>query len=63
MSDEEPYGWLLTVAQNDCRGFATIPTREHPADYVLKNHRYSLIFAMPLSRNQFLAFKKWYENG
>ena len=66
MSDnknKEPYAWLITVAQDDCRGFATIPTRQHPADYVLENDRYSLIFAIQLSRKQFLAAKKWYENA
>lgn len=63
MSDEEPYGWLLTVAQDDCRGFSTIPTRQHPAEYVLENDRHSLICAMPLSEKQFLAAQKRYENG
>ena len=61
--DKEPYAWLITVAQDDCRGFAKIPTRQHPADYVLENDEYSLIFAIQLSKQQYLAAKKWYENG
>ena len=50
--------WLITVAQEDCRGFVTIPIRKHPADYISKNTRDSLICAIPISRSQYLVAKK-----
>lgn len=55
--------WLITVAQDDCRGFVTIPTKQHPADYVADNDGYSLIFAIPISRKQFSLALKKYKNG
>lgn len=54
--------WLITVAQDDCGGFMTIPIRKHPADYMAENARDSLIFAISISRSQFLAAKRAYEN-
>ena len=66
MSDnetKEPAAWLITVAQDDCRGFVTIPTKQHPADYVAENDGYSLIFAIPISRKQFSLALKKYTNG
>ena len=54
--------WLITVAQEDCRGFMTIPISKHPADYISENARDSLIFAISISRSQFLAAKRAYEN-
>ena len=55
--------WLITVAQDDCRGFSTIPIAQHPADYISKNAGDSLICAIPISRKQFLVAKRAYENG
>ena len=63
MSDKAKQFWLVTVAQDDCRGFVTIPTKQHPADFVAENGRYSLIFAMPISRKQFLVALKQYQGG
>jgi hypothetical protein len=54
--------WLITVAREDCRGFTTIPIRKHPADYIAENARDSLICAIPISRSQFRAAWKAYEN-
>jgi hypothetical protein len=55
--------WLITVAQDDCRGFSTVPIAQHPADYISKNAGDSLICAIPISRKQFLVAKRAYENG
>jgi hypothetical protein len=52
--------WLVTVQQADCAGYCTFAIREHPADYMAKRIEDALIFAMPITQQQFKAVGEAY---
>jgi hypothetical protein len=52
--------WLVTVQQESCGGYRTFAIRQHPADYMAENIEDALIFAMPITQQQFLAVDKAY---
>ena len=47
--------WLVTTKKHDCSGYATFPIAEHPAEYIAREAEEALIFAMPITKRQFLA--------
>jgi hypothetical protein len=52
--------WLVTVQQESCGGYCTFAIRQHPADYMAKHIEDALIFAMPITQQQFRAVDKAY---
>ena len=47
--------WLVTIKNDDCSVYATFPIAEHPAEYIAREADEALIFAMPITKRQFLA--------
>jgi hypothetical protein len=52
--------WLVTTKQRYCSGYQTFAINTHPAAYMAKCAEESLIFAMPITRKQFLAVRMAY---
>ena len=47
--------WLVTTKSSDCSGYATFAIAKHPAEYMAKHAKESLIFAMPVTKQEFRA--------
>jgi hypothetical protein len=50
--------WLVTTQQADCAGYCTFVISTHPADYMAKQIDDALIFALPITKQQFRAIDK-----
>jgi hypothetical protein len=59
MAGKKQY-WLITVQERWIAAWQTRPIAEHPADYMAKNIEDALIFAMPITQQQFKAVDKAY---
>jgi hypothetical protein len=62
MANKTQY-WLVTTKKDDCSGYATFPISEHPAEYIAREADEALIFAMPITKRQFVtADEAWRGN-
>lgn len=52
--------WLVTTKDRYCAAGATFAIAQHPAEYMAKHIKESLIFAMPITKGQFDAYEKAY---
>ena len=58
--DDAEY-WLITTRHRDCYAYSTRPIKKHPAEYMAKHIKdESLIYAMPITAEQYAALKKAY---
>lgn len=56
----KPQYWLVTTQDRYCSGYATFAIAEHPAEYMAKHIKQSLVFAMPITKRQFDDYEKAY---
>jgi hypothetical protein len=54
----KPQHWLVTIQQADCSGYWTFAIAKHPADYMAEHIEDALVFAMPITQQQFRAVDK-----
>jgi hypothetical protein len=52
--------WLITIQDGGCSGYSTLAIAKHPADYMAKHIEDALIFAVPITKQQFRAIDKAY---
>lgn len=52
--------WLITTKDRYCSEPATLAIAQHPAEHMANHLKESLIFAMPITKGQFDAYKKAY---
>lgn len=52
--------WLITTKDRYCSEPATFAIAEHPAEYMAKHIKESLVFSMPITAQQFYDYEKAY---
>lgn len=52
--------WLVTTKDRYCSEGTTIAIDQHPAEYMAQHIEELLVFAMPITKQQFDAYEKAY---
>ena len=55
--------WLVTTKDRYCSDCVTLAIAQHPAEYMAKHIKESLVFSMPITKGQFDAYKKAYSGN